>query len=272
MLRVFFVLAALFAQETKKGPPPRSKAEVEKVLALATETGPEKPRAIRIALVTGPKDHGPGEHDYPAWVAKWKDLLAKQPGVTVTTSFKEPSRDDWEKADLMVFYFMDGKFWNDDRYKDLDAYLARGGGLALMHSAVIPDKEPEKLAERIGFAWIQKTTKYRHGPLDLKFANHAITRGLKEAHFEDESYWPFAGDPSKVEILATQVEEGEARPIIWTRKHEKGRVYASLHGHYSWTFEDPFARLLMLRGFAWAAGEPLDRFKPLVTEGVTLRD
>ena len=58
----------------------------EQLLAQATDTAPEKPRAIRIALVTGPKDHGPGEHDYPAWVAKWKDLLAKQPGVTLRTA------------------------------------------------------------------------------------------------------------------------------------------------------------------------------------------
>jgi putative heme-binding domain-containing protein len=265
-------LLAFLMQEKQAGPPARSRAEVEKALNLATDTGPGKPRAIRIALVTGPKDHGPGEHDYPACVAKWKDLVAKQAGVTLTTAFKEPSKEDWEKADLMVFFFMDGKSWNDDRYANLDAYLARGGGLALLHSACIPDKEPLKLAERIGLSWEPGKTKYRHGALDLKPAEHALTRGIGELHLEDETYWPLVGDLSKVEVLATAVEDGKPQPMIWTRKHEKGRVWGTLLGHYTWTFDDPLVRLLIVRGFAWAAGEPVDRFKPLVTDGVTLRD
>lgn len=268
----FLVLLVFLMQEKAPGPPPRGRAEVEKVLALATDTGPAKPREVRVALVTGPKDHGPGEHDYPAWLAKWKPLLAKQPGVTLTASFKEPTADDWEKADLLVFYFMDGKFWNDDHYKALDAYLARGGGLVLMHSSCIPEKEPLKLAERIGLAWEPGKTKYRHGALDLKPEDHVLTRRLGVLHLEDETYWPLIGDRSKVEVVATAVEDGQAQPIVWTRKHDKGRVVGTLLGHYSWTHEDPLARLLMLRAFAWAAGEPVDRWKALATEGVALKD
>ncbi len=259
-------------KEQGKAPPPRRKADVEAVLREATDTGPGKPREIAVVLVTGPKDHGLGEHDYPAWSAKWKELLAKSAGVRVSTSFKAPEPAHWEKADLMVFYFMDGKFWNDERYAALDAYLARGGGLVLLHSAVIPEKEPEKLAARIGLAWEWKKTKYRHGALDLEFAAHAVTRGLTKAHFVDESYWPLAGDLSKVEVLATAVEDGKPQPIIWARRHEKGRVVASILGHYAWTFEDPFARLVTLRAMAWAAGEPVDRFKALVTDGVRLEE
>ena len=47
-------------------PPPRSRAEVQAVLA---QTPPPEGalRPLRILLVAGPKDHGPGEHDYPAW-------------------------------------------------------------------------------------------------------------------------------------------------------------------------------------------------------------
>jgi putative heme-binding domain-containing protein len=267
-----FLTAEAAPKEQGQAPPPRSRAEVEAVLKEATETGPAHPREISVVLVTGPKDHGPGEHDYPAWTAKWKELLARQPGVRLTTAFKAPEPAHWEKADLMVLYFMDGKFWNDERYGAVDAYLARGGGLFLMHSAVIPEKEPEKLAARIGLAWEPRKTKYRHGPLDLEFAGHALTRGLKKISLVDESYWPLAGDLAKVEVLATTIEDGKPQPMIWSPRREKGRVVCSILGHYAWTFEDPLARLLMLRAMAWAAGEPLDRFKPLVTEGAILRD
>lgn len=42
-----------------------------------------------------------------------------------------------------------------------------------------------------------------------------------------------------------------------------GRVFVSIPGHYSWTFGDPLFRILLLRGIAWSAGEPVDRFNPL---------
>ena len=30
---------------------------------------------VRVLLVAGPKDHGPGQHDYPAWQKAWLQLL-----------------------------------------------------------------------------------------------------------------------------------------------------------------------------------------------------
>jgi type 1 glutamine amidotransferase len=37
--------------------------------------------------------------------------------------------------------------------------------------------------------------------------------------------------------------------------HGKGRVFGCVLGHYAATFDDPFFRILLLRGMAWAAGE-----------------
>ena len=52
----------------------------------------------------------------------------------------------------------------------------------------------------------------------------------------------------------------------------KGRVFCSTLFHYTWTLDDPLARALALRGMAWAAGEPVDRFLPLAADGVMARD
>jgi type 1 glutamine amidotransferase len=43
--------------------------------------------------------------------------------------------------------------------------------------------------------------------------------------------------------------------MIWTLRKGRGRVFASIPGHYTWTFDDPLFRLLALRGIGWAAGE-----------------
>src|SRR4051812_9354377 len=55
-------------------PKPRPLAEVNAVLAGAPNP-PEKTRPIRIVLVAGKKDHGKGEHDYPAWQTAWNELF-----------------------------------------------------------------------------------------------------------------------------------------------------------------------------------------------------
>ena len=88
----------------------------------------------------------------------------------------------------------------------------------------------------------------------------------------DESYWQLAGDPKKVEVLATAVEDGQPRPMLWTYERGKGRVFVSILGHYTWTFDDPLFRILLLRGLAWAAGEPVDRWTALATIGARLSD
>ena len=62
---------------SEKRPKPRTVAEVNAVLAGAPNP-PEKTRPIRVVLVAGPKDHGPGEHDYPAWQKAWAELLARR--------------------------------------------------------------------------------------------------------------------------------------------------------------------------------------------------
>lgn len=52
------------------------------------------------------------------------------------------------------------------------------------------------------------------------------------------------------------------------REAGKGRVFVCIPGHFTWTFDDPaFRVLLLLRGMAWASGEPLDRWPELAPVG-----
>ncbi|PYJ04253.1 MAG: hypothetical protein DME25_10255 [Verrucomicrobia bacterium] len=56
------------------------------------------------------------------------------------------------------------------------------------------------------------------------------------------------------------------------REQGPGRVFVSIPGHYTWTFDDPLFRLLLLRGIAWAGHQPLNRFNELVNIGARLAD
>ena len=250
-------------------PKPRTVAEVQAVLAGAPEP-PAAIRPLRVVLVAGPKDHGPGEHDYPAWQKAWAELLSVGNQVAVATAWEWPGKEEFQKADVLVFY-QHGD-WNADRAADVDAFLERGGGLVYIHWAVDGRQFGREFAERIGLAALGGVG-FRHGELTLNFqreTEHPVIRNFDSLTLTDETYWKMVGPLTQDRILATAIEEGAAQPQLWTLEPHRGRVFVSIPGHYSWTFDDPLFRVLLLRGIAWTAREPVDRFNELVWPGAAI--
>jgi type 1 glutamine amidotransferase len=259
-------------------PPSRSPAEVKAVLAQA----PQPPdvgslRELNVLLLADVKDHGPGEHDYPLWQKQWQSLLANHPDrapkVHVATASRWPSEEQLAKADLLVMYCYPAapkvRVFDHAQVEQLAAFVARGGGFVPIHSATytvadLSQEDGQKLLSVTGLMF-PKAIQYRHGPVELKIADasHPICVGLPQTiRFVDEPYWPPAGDLGKVEVLATSDEtaspgaDGHSpQPMFWTHRHGNGRVFGCVMGHYMATFDDPFFRILLLRGMAWAAGE-----------------
>jgi putative heme-binding domain-containing protein len=259
-------------QEIKGAPPPRTKAEVEAIMKTA-EKPAKATKKLRILLAAGPKDHGPGEHDYPLWQRRWYNLLSLAENISVEMTNGFPTPKLLESSDVIVFY-SNNPGWTADKSEQIDAFLKRGGGLVYLHYAVDGYKDVDALAKRIGLAWRGGFSKFRHGPLELSFKDpkHPITRGFDKVKFVDESYWNLAGDPANIKLLATGPEDGKEQPLLWTNTAEKGRVFVSILGHYTWTFDDPLFRILILRAIAWSANEPADRLIDLATIGARIAD
>ena len=291
-----------------EAPKARSRSEVEAVLAKAPKPpARRKLRELNVVLVAFKKDHGPNEHDYPLWQKRWAILLggkqagqdkqvnlygpapdgkqkraiAGAPKVQVSTAYGWPSKEQFKTADLIVM-FCYGQ-WDEQRLEELEEFLSRGGGFILMHPAVIIPKEKDvtdQATKLLGLAWEYDYTRWRHGPMDLKIAapDHPICLGLpKTIHFLDEAYWPLKGDLSKVTVLASSNEtiskdsqQTKPEPMFYTYEYGKGRVFSCILGHYTWTFDDPYFRILLLRGMAWAASESPYRFDQLVLRGIPL--
>ncbi len=248
----------------------RTAAEVAAVLDGAEQL-PSELKPLTAILVAGPKDHGPGEHDYPAWQVAWGQLLAAAPHMDVEMAWEFPTDDQMERADLLVF-FQKGA-WNDQRASAMDRFLARGGGAVYIHWAVNGDERVADFASRIGLASRGGAIKYRHGPLrlDLHNTDHPILRNLDAIQLYDESYWLLTGEVKNVTLLASSLEDGQPQPQIWLYEKGAGRVFVSIPGHYSWTFDDPIFRIVLLRGTAWAVREPVDRFNELVPLGARMK-
>jgi type 1 glutamine amidotransferase len=68
-------------------------------------------------------------------------------------------------------------------------------------------------------------------------------------------------------VIGRGVEDGQPWPQLWVGEPGRGRVFVSIPGHYAWTFDDPLFRLLVLRGIAWSARQPVDRLNELVWPG-----
>jgi putative heme-binding domain-containing protein len=247
--------------------PPVRSSEVLARLSAQRQTPREAPaKELRLVLVASRQDHGAGQHDYPRWQTNWTRLLSNAAANTaVETAWQWPSAAQFDAASAVVFYYWNHD-WSAPRLAQLDAFLERGGGIVLIHSAVIADREPETLARRIGLSAQPGRTGYRHMPFELRLVDreHPITRGLPERiQLLDEPYWPLIGEVKDVHVLASAKVDGESRPLIWTRQMGKGRVFASIPGHYTWTLDDPLFRTVLLRGIAWAAGAPVAQWDGL---------
>jgi putative heme-binding domain-containing protein len=249
-------------------PAPRKEPEIKELLqavpAKATNVSSAVP--FKSVLCAGPKDHGPSEHDYPLWQKRWATLLALKAGATVNTAWEWPTDEQLQTANVIIFY-SNNPGWNQERAQRLQAFLERGGGAVFVHFAIDGHDKSDLLAQIIGAAWQSGSSKFRHGPLKLKLEASPISKGFTSVEFNDESYWNLKGRFDEIQVIASSVEEGEARPQIWMKQHGKGRVFVCIPGHYTWTFDDPLYRILLLRGIAWAGGVPCDSLLELACIG-----
>lgn len=251
---------------TDPGPPPSRKlSEVMPFLPPVTDAGQ---RPLHILLSAGTKDHGVNEHDYPLWLERWSKLLAMADNVTVTTCMDFPSREQLAAADVAVFYSNNGG-WGLPAAIQLDAFQKRGGGLVYLHWGIEGHQHPKDLAERIGLAF--SASAFRHGEMNLVFTDipHPVTTGFSAPlRFIDETYWKLHGDPAKISILGTSLEDNAPTPQLWSREVGESRTIGCIPGHYTWTMDDPFYRVLVLRSICWAAHESnTDRLAELVLIG-----
>jgi uncharacterized protein len=86
-----------------------------------------------------------------------------------------------------------------------------------------------------------------------------IMKDIKDFPYRSEQYYMHV-DPSN-EVLATTTFTGEygdwlegvVMPVVWKRRHGKGRVFYSALGHVAKEFEVPEMKTILTRGLLWAS-------------------
>ena len=100
---------------------------------------------------SGPKSHGPGAHDYPRYLKEWVPLLNER-GAKATGADTFPTKAQLDETDVLILHKQEaGNIEEADR-KNLNEYLARGGGLVVIHAGLV-SRDPDWFKTIVGGAW-----------------------------------------------------------------------------------------------------------------------
>jgi type 1 glutamine amidotransferase len=234
----------------------------------------QNPNGIQIYLRAGLKTHGPGQHDYPQFLADWSKLLT-QHGAVVSGSLHAPLAQELDGVAVMVIYKGDAGFMSDAERAVLEAFIKRGGGIVSIHDALCgPD--PAYFATIVGGA-------KKHGDINFTLdanvpytvvdSTSPLVKGISGLTLRDEAFFnmTWASDP-KIHVLATTVidgtpsagtHKGEVVPQIWTYEHtlpggQPARAFVWMQGHEYANFSKPEIQSMLLRAIAWAGKHPVD--------------
>jgi type 1 glutamine amidotransferase len=232
------------------------------------------PPPLRIYIRSGLKTHGPGQHDYPQYLADWSKVLTER-GAVVDGSLHFPTAAEIAATDVIVMYKGDAGGMTADEKSTLDAYLKRGGGLVAFHDTLCgPD--PDFYSTIVGGAKKHGQVNYTleaDVPYTIADPTHPIMAGMSNFTIKDEAFFlmTWAKSP-EIKVLATATmaatpsakgHEGEVVPQVWTyeRTLDGGQPYRAfvwMQGHNYANFADPRIQPMLLRGIAWAARRPVD--------------
>jgi putative membrane-bound dehydrogenase-like protein len=229
------------------------------LLSCSASPAQEKKEApLRIFIRAGVKTHGPGEHDHPAFLKDWSELLRSR-GAIVDGALQFPSAEQLEKTDVLVMFTAEGGTIAPEDRANLDAFTKRGGGIVALHDSVC-GKDPQWFKTVIGGAWEHGKSKFLHATLGIYVQDypHEITRGVANFMMDDEIYWDLHLMP-EAKVLATAFRTPhEITPQMWVYEKDNYRAFVNIQGHRYTSFSLPHYRAILLRGIAWAGKREVD--------------
>ncbi|HET7220921.1 MAG TPA: PVC-type heme-binding CxxCH protein [Vicinamibacterales bacterium] len=252
--------------------------------ALSTTTATvAQQEPLRIFIRSGPKSHGPGAHDYPRFLKEWVPLLNER-GARATGADTFPTKAQLDETDVLILHKQEAGNVDEPDRKNLQEYLARGGGLIVIHAGTV-SRDPDWFRVIVGGSWRNGTTRWLEGPMHLYFTDHThpITKDASNWEMDDEIYYDMdilpeahilasaytpkpagarnAGAQRRADELTgggKKVSIYDIQPQMWTyeRTVEGGRApyraFVSIPGHLYENFNRPNYRAILLRGIAWA--------------------
>ena len=148
-------LGASDKREKQTGPKPNQLVQKSRLLELTGKFDEAKlSKEVRILWLSGPEDHGGGEHDYIRVKELFVPMLKSISHITVEEAFGFPTQEQFDAADVLIQYLHLPDL-RDEQFKMFRNFVSRGGGVVSIHESCImrPIDQAERLAECIGCSW-----------------------------------------------------------------------------------------------------------------------
>ena len=117
--------------------------------------------------------------------------LLNERGAKATGSEAFPTKAQLDETDVLILHKQEAGNIDDpaDR-KNLNDFLARGGGLVVIHAGTV-SKDPDWFKGIVGGSWRNGTTKWLEGPMHLYFTDRdsPITKDVSNWSMDDEIYY-----------------------------------------------------------------------------------
>ena len=173
-----------------------------------------------------------------------------------TEAFADPAIADMS---LIVPIYTMSKIEKEE-IDNLTKAVENGVGLAGFHGGMC-DAFREAVAYQFmcGGQWVAHPGNIIDYRVNITRRDDPIMQGLDDFDYRSEQYYMHV-DPSN-EVLATTTFSGKyaswidgvVMPVVWKRRHGKGKVFYSSLGHVTKEFEVLEMRTILRRGLVWAA-------------------
>ncbi len=151
--------------------------------------------------------------------------------------------------------------------QNLMTYVAKGGGLMIMHGAITMQNNSIAFSKMVGgsFDWHPKQQKIhlkevdKNHPLVKAFKGQGLTH-IDEPYFFKNAYYDYNFRPLlyiEVDKLIAVIRPVEDKIVYvsWIKKHGKGRVFYSAPSHNAQSLEQPELLQFFLDGMQYAVGD-----------------
>jgi type 1 glutamine amidotransferase len=203
---------------------------------------------VDVLLVSAGVVHPP----LTGWIWLWR-FLTRRPEFRArrVRSLEVLPRTDLRRYRALVLYYHHDVI-SDAALGALDTFISGGGGALAIHSATASFKEAQRYFEILGGRFTG------HGPVapfDVQPASpeDQIFGRIPTFAVKDELYLHELVSDIDVHFLAEY--EGEPVPVVWTRRHGRGRVCYACPGHRTQSLQVPGMQQILRRGLTWACGE-----------------
>jgi len=173
-----------------------------------------------------------------------------------TDAFADP---ELTRMSLVVPIITAGRI-EKNQVENLSQAVRSGVGLAGFHGGMCDAfREATEYQFMCGGQWVAHPGNIIDYRVNILRRDDPVMRGIDDFDYRSEQYYMHV-DPSN-DVLATTVFsgahaawiEGVVMPVVWKRRHGKGRVFYSSLGHVAAEFEVAQMRTILRRGMVWAA-------------------